>query len=55
LYGKGGYIKLTDIELLIKVFETGMMRRSGIRCDMSMCARVAAMLKELQKLKEEKA
>jgi recombinational DNA repair protein (RecF pathway) len=49
---------LTDIELLIKVFETGMMRRSGIRCDMNMCARVAAMLKELEALKdlkEEKA
>lgn len=46
---------MTDIELLIKVFETGMMRRSGIRCDMSMCARVAEKLKELQKLKEEKA
>jgi recombinational DNA repair protein (RecF pathway) len=39
---------LTDIELLIKVFETGMMRRSGIRCDMNMCARVAAMLEELK-------
>jgi hypothetical protein len=39
---------LTDVELLIKVFEDGMKRRSGIRCDMSMCARVAAMLKELE-------
>jgi hypothetical protein len=39
---------MTDIELLIKTFELGMMRRSGIRCDMSMCARVAAMLKELK-------
>jgi recombinational DNA repair protein (RecF pathway) len=45
---------VNDIELLIKVFEMGMMRRSGIRCDMAMCARVAAMLKELEKLKEEK-
>lgn len=43
---------MTDIELLIKTFELGMMRRSGIRCDMSMCARVAEKLKELQKLKE---
>jgi recombinational DNA repair protein (RecF pathway) len=43
---------LTDIELLIKVFETGMMRRSGIRCDMNMCARVAEKLKELQKRME---
>lgn len=32
---------MTDIELLIKVFESGMKRRSGIRCDMNMCARVA--------------
>jgi recombinational DNA repair protein (RecF pathway) len=39
---------VNDIELLIKVFETGMMRRSGIRCDMNMCARVAAMLEELK-------
>jgi hypothetical protein len=39
---------LTDVKLLIKVFEDGMKRRSGIRCDMSMCARVAAMLKELE-------
>ncbi len=39
---------MNDIELLIKVFETGMMRRSGIRCDMNMCARVASMLKELE-------
>lgn len=45
---------MTDIELLIKVFESGMKRRSGIRCDMSMCARVAAKLKELQELKEDK-
>jgi recombinational DNA repair protein (RecF pathway) len=43
---------LTDIELLIKVFEMGMMRRSGIRCDMSMCARVAEKLRELQKRME---
>lgn len=43
---------MTDIELLIKVFETGMMRRSGIRCDMNMCARVAEKLKELQKRME---
>jgi recombinational DNA repair protein (RecF pathway) len=43
---------LTDIELLIRVFETGMVRRNGIRCDMSMCARVAEKLKELQKRME---
>lgn len=46
---------MTDLELLIKTFELGMMRRSGIRCDAVMCARVAEKLKELQKLKEEKA
>lgn len=45
---------MNDIELLIKVFEDGMKRRSGIRCDMSMCAAVAAKLRELQELKEEK-
>jgi hypothetical protein len=39
---------VNDIELLIKVFETGMMRRSGIRCDAVMCAMVAAMLEELK-------
>jgi hypothetical protein len=38
--------------MLIKVFEAGMMRRSGIRCDMSMCARVAEKLRELQKRME---
>jgi hypothetical protein len=43
---------LTDIELLIKVFESGMKRRSGIRCDAVMCARVAAMLKKLQALED---
>lgn len=43
---------MNDIELLIKVFESGMKRRSGIRCDMSMCARVAEKLKELQKRME---
>jgi hypothetical protein len=45
---------VNDIELLIKVFESGMKRRSGIRCDAVMCARVAEKLKELQKLKEGK-
>jgi hypothetical protein len=45
---------VNDIELLIKVFEDGMKRRSGIRCDMNMCARVASKLKELQELKEDK-
>jgi recombinational DNA repair protein (RecF pathway) len=45
-------IKMPDIELLIKTFEIGMMRRSGIRCDMNMCARVASKLRELQELKE---
>lgn len=45
---------MTDIELLIKVFEAGMKRRSGIRCDAVMCARAAEQLKELQKLKEAK-
>lgn len=39
---------MTDIELLIKVFESGMKRRSGIRCDAVMCARVVEKLKELQ-------
>jgi hypothetical protein len=43
---------LTDIELLIKVFESGMKRRSGIRCDAVMCAQVAAKLRELQKRME---
>jgi hypothetical protein len=43
---------LTDLELLIKTFELGMMRRSGIRSDAVMCARVAAMLKELEALKD---
>lgn len=46
---------MTDLELLIKVFEDGMKRRSGIRCDMNMCARVASKLKELQEVKEDKA
>jgi hypothetical protein len=31
---------LTDLELLIKTFESGMKWRSGIRCDAMMCARV---------------
>jgi hypothetical protein len=43
---------LTDIELLIKVFESGMKRRSGIRCDAMMCARVAEKLRELQEMRE---
>jgi phosphopantetheine adenylyltransferase len=43
---------LTDLELLIKTFELGMMRRSGIRCDAMMCAQVAAKLRELQKRME---
>ena len=46
---------MTDLELLIKTFELGMTRRSGIRCDAVMCAQVAAKLRELQKLKEDKA
>jgi hypothetical protein len=46
---------LNDIESLIKVFEAGMKRRSGIRCDAVMCARVAAMLEELKELKEDKS
>lgn len=39
---------MTDIELLIKVFESGMKSRSGVRCDAMMCAMVAAMLEELK-------
>jgi phosphopantetheine adenylyltransferase len=43
---------VTDLELLIKTFEIGLTRRSGIRCDAVMCAQVSAKLRELQKRME---
>ena len=38
-----------DIERMIKMFQTGVIRRCGVRCDAVVCGEVMAMLKELQK------
>lgn len=40
---------MNDIELLIKVFESGMKRRSGIRCDVMTCSKVLVALRELKR------
>jgi hypothetical protein len=45
---------VNDIELLIKVFKSGMKRRNGIRCDAVMCAEVVELLREFKELNNEK-
>ena len=42
---------MTDIEIekLIKMFQSGVIRRCGVRVDMVTCGEVMAALKELQK------
>ena len=41
-----------DIEQTIKVLQTGLIRRHGIRCDVEMCGELVVMLRELQKRRE---
>ena len=38
-----------DIERMIKTFQSGVIRRCGVRVDAVTCGEVMAMLKELQK------
>ena len=42
-----------DIERMIKLFQTGVIRRCGVRVDAVTCGEVMAMLKELQKRRKE--
>lgn len=43
---------MIDIEQTIKVLQTGLIRRQGIRCDTVMCGELVALLRELQKRRE---
>ena len=42
---------MTDIEIekLMRIFQTGVIRRSGVRVDMMTCGEVMAALRELKK------